>query len=68
MTIWFSMKHENIVEMIGHCYRPGNPYPCLVLQWMENGTAKQYIESVSANTLNLYEFVSCYYVSSVTIH
>ncbi|KAI5117621.1 hypothetical protein M0805_001264, partial [Coniferiporia weirii] len=45
ISTWISLHHPNILKLHGMLYMNGNPIPCLVSDYMENGTAEKYIES-----------------------
>ncbi|KAL5480390.1 hypothetical protein ACEPAI_1660 [Sanghuangporus weigelae] len=51
---WASLNHENVLKLHGLLYRNNNPLPSLVADFMEKGTAEQYLKyCADANLMNL---------------
>ncbi|PAV22495.1 WD40 domain containing protein [Pyrrhoderma noxium] len=42
LTVWSKLKHQNVLPLLGY-YVDGN-YPYIVSEWMENGTARRYVQ------------------------
>ena len=42
--VWSKLKHENILDLIGYCIDNTTGTPMLVSEWMENGTAWEYMK------------------------
>ncbi|KAL5501025.1 hypothetical protein ACEPAH_9412 [Sanghuangporus vaninii] len=52
--VWASLRHENVLKLHGILYRNNNPLPSLVSDFMEKGTAVQYLENCTdANLIEL---------------
>lgn len=43
MITWSKLSHPNILSLLG--YIVDDEYPCLISEWMENGTVRQYLET-----------------------
>ncbi|KAL5514076.1 hypothetical protein ACEPAG_2837 [Sanghuangporus baumii] len=43
--VWASLRHDNVLKLHGILYRNNNPLPSLVSDFMEKGTAVQYLDS-----------------------
>ncbi|KAL5522099.1 hypothetical protein ACEPAF_1956 [Sanghuangporus sanghuang] len=41
--VWASLNHENVLKLHGLLYRSNNSLPSLVADYMEKGTAEQYL-------------------------
>lgn len=52
--VWSKLKHENILPLLGYAFNPLTGYPSLVSEWMENGSAWNYVnQHPEASVLNL---------------
>ena len=55
--IWEQLEHNNVLSFLGIMTMEG--LPCMVSEWMENGTMNVYLKSHSdANVLDLVHIVS----------
>ncbi|KIJ61064.1 hypothetical protein HYDPIDRAFT_189691 [Hydnomerulius pinastri MD-312] len=48
--VWHSLKHENILLLLGVGYLESELLPVLVSPWMENGSLDEYLKQVSLTT------------------
>ena len=54
ICVWSSLKHENVLKLHGMLYRNNNALPSLVADFMEMGTAYQFIKNCpDADLINL---------------
>ena len=51
--IWEQLKNDNILSLLGVMIMEG--LPCIVSEWMENGTMKTYLQARS--DINILELV-----------
>ena len=50
IRVWSTLAHTNILPLLGFVIE--GDYPSLVSEWMENGTASQYVKEYPAYDLS----------------
>ena len=53
MKIWSTLKHRNILPLLGY-FVEGGEYPNFISMWMENGSLFEYMEDISGGVESLY--------------
>ena len=60
IRVWSTLAHPNVLPLLGFVIE--GDYPSLVSEWMENGTASQYVKEYPACDLS--GLVSPIFISS----
>ncbi|OCB88110.1 kinase-like protein [Sanghuangporus baumii] len=45
LYVWAKLKHKNILPLLGYAFEQKSNYPLLVSEWMENGSAWDFVKS-----------------------
>ena len=56
LTIWSKLKHPNVLPLLGY-YHEDN-YPYIISEWMEEGTARKYVDKIEPSAEKLLDMVS----------
>ena len=56
LTIWSKLKHPNVLPLLGYYYEGNFPY--IISEWMEYGTARNYVDKSELSAKKLLDMVS----------
>ena len=56
LMIWSNLRHPNILPLLGYYYEDN--HPCIISEWMEEGTAQNYVDKSELSAEKLLHMVS----------
>ena len=60
--VWSKLKHENVLELLGYVFCKDTGFPLLISDWMENGSAWDYVTRNKYLTISDIKRLVCFSV------